>query len=137
MKTAIHFYFKEGKKDIEIISLREDSTPNSYQFQKGDKFWFSVDRYYPRTISDLKKDFRPDFVDDIVKANEEKDAKFGLNLFKIISIYRSMKENPNQKNSDCKYELTIEYTCKKVKIIRWKFWQTYKFKQFFKNIFNK
>ena len=134
MKTNIYIYLND-KDETEVTSIYSDSLIEP--FKKGDKFWLSWDELYPITIDRLRKEYKEYFVQSIYEKNKEKIQKFGNTQLKVVSVYRSLSHNSNNtcKGSDDEMDtLRLEYKCKFVKTIYWKFWQTYKFKKFLNKI---
>ena len=128
MKTNLHFYLND-KAETSITSFY-DCSGIIPAFKKGDRFYYSVEEILPRTISDLRTEFKEDFVKSIIVDNKNKAKLFNYTELKIISVYTSLKNDPNLDEDDV-HRLRIEYKCKKIKRIYWTFWKTYKFKQFF------
>jgi len=129
MRTSLYFYLND-KEETEITSIHNiDIVP----FKKGDKFWFTVEMLFPITINKWRKEYKENFINHICESHKEKE-KFNNSRFKIISVFNSLKYDINS-NDNNDHSIRIEYKCKKIKRIYWKFWRTYKFKQFFKNLF--
>jgi len=132
MKTNLTFYLND-KAETCITTIYDYQTAPI--FKKGYRFWFSVSDLYPKTISELSKEYKTTFVDSIIADNKEKIKNFNNTEFKIVSIYSEMKFDQNLSEN---HRMVIEYRCKKIKHFYWRFWDRYKFKQFFnlKNYFN-
>jgi hypothetical protein len=128
MKTSIHFY-KDDKEETAITSIYDLN--NFIPFEKGDTFWFSVDMLYPLTKTKLREKYKEAFVNSLISSHERLE-KMNNSKFKIVSVYKSFNYNGNSKSDEENHSLRIEYKCKRVNPIYWKFWKTYKFKQFFK-----
>ena len=131
MKTRITFY-TEDKTGSQYLGNIYD-VENQPNLKDGDKFWFNIDMMYPITLNQLREKYNEDFVQCCVKSHEEKQELRGL--YKIVHTYRELVYNPNTKDNEPDYSMVIEYKVKQIKRIYWKFWKTYKFKQFIKNLF--
>jgi len=128
MKISIHFYM-DDKDETPITSIYD--LTNFIPFEKGDTFWFSVDMLYPITKTKLREKYKSSFVDSIISSHEKLE-KMNNSRFKIVSVYKSLSYNGNIREDKERHSLNVEYKCKRVKRIYWRFWKTYKFKQFFK-----
>lgn len=130
MKTTISFWYKD--ECITTIYGDNDNPP----FKVGDTFWLSVEDMYPRRKNDLKAEgWKQEFIDRIVLSYEEMRKKYSNEKYRVVKIYRSLNVDPNSNDDAKHHKLNIEYTLKRVRRIYWKFWQTYRFKQFIKNLF--
>ena len=124
MRISIHFYLK-GKEETEIV--HEYDATHLFELKKGDHFWFSVSEMSPKAERELAEKLNVDIAAKVWKDNENLRIKFNNKEFKIVSVYRAVEKNINFDDS---VRLTLEYKCKIVKHIYWRFWRTYKFKQF-------
>lgn len=125
MKIRISFYLNDKSETNLTTIYNTDIIP----FKVGDKFWFSIEGLHPRTIDNLKKKWKEDFVNGLIKNNSEQQKLRGR--YKIISIYRALEHDPNKENDEDTNRLITEYKVKKVKIIYWRFWRKYTFKKWF------
>lgn len=127
MKTILHFYLND-KAETKITSFYDCKDVSI--FKNGYRFWFSVEKLFPKTITEFHKDFNEKFVDSIIEENNNLSDKFGNSEFKIVSTYSSLEYDQNMRGDD-NQRLIIEYKCKKLKHFYWGN-IPYKFKQFFK-----
>jgi hypothetical protein len=137
MKTTISFWLGKYPDEKDFFTIYDvDYNP----FQLGDKFWFEEEELWPKTISDLSSKFRESFVDSIIQSTKDRQSMRGK--YKIIQIHTSLKHDPNMIDREDfpSYKLSVEIHIKKIRVFYWwqlKFWNNYKFKQFFKNLKNK
>lgn len=127
MITTISFWLKD--ECITTVYGLNDFIP----LKNGDTFWLNVDEMYQPKKTLLRNDgWKEEFIDRIDDSYQEKRKKYGNEKYKVIKTYRSLTVDPNGKNDSDHHKLNVEYTVKKVKRIYWKFWQTYRFKEFIK-----
>ena len=91
---------------------------------------------YPVSVNKLKEQWTKDFVQSMCMEHEKLSKKFNNRKFKIISIYQVLEYNKNNQDEKDYYSLKVEYKCKILKTFyfKWKFWKTYKFKNFLKSL---
>jgi hypothetical protein len=123
MKMTAYFYLND-KQNTPICTMYDLTTMLPYKV--GDTFWYNSEELHPRKINELKKQYKDSFVNAYIEKINEKEKLRGK--YKVVRIYNDIKENNNHDDS---FSITYEFTCKKVKIIYWKFWKLYKFKKFF------
>lgn len=128
MKTEIAF------KD-EIIFEGNEYLP----FKKGDKFYFSAKRPYPKNITDYKdlmKGWKQEFIDSYLKQVDDFCNEYHIKQFKVKRISFSVTKDFSKFILDSSKGLETSQCIEVVEAIYWKFWKTYKWKNFWKNIFN-
>jgi hypothetical protein len=126
MKTNIHFYLND-KDSTQLVNIY-NATFNP--FNVGDKVWFDVIELYPKSINELSKQWKPDFVESYVNDIEERSKKFKNYRFKIVSGSKFIKDD---RNHDDNILLEIEYHCKYCQKFYWKWWYI---KYYIKKLFN-
>ncbi len=127
MKTRITFLMND-KQETEICTVYDAPF---IPFKKGDKFWFYMEMLYPVTVNRWRTErWKDDFIEKRQVDHEQKSNQL-LGRYKIVKVCNSLTYDINSKTDDGSHRCVIEYTCKPVKTIYWKFWQTYKFKKMF------
>jgi hypothetical protein len=130
MKIRVSFWTKIGKEEVEMVSIYDSPI---VPLKVGDKFWFSIDDPYPVTVNKKKSQWSEDWVKKWVTDIREKQVVL-RSRYKIKRVYNSITEDHNFSDENG-VRLVVEYHCVKSNPIYWKFWQTYKFKSFFKKLF--
>jgi len=125
MKTNAYFYVND-KNETRITTLY-DIDANSFKI--GDRFWFSVSMLFPVTLINMGKEFDSKFLKAFKEQHSKQAQEVGNTRFQIISKYTELVYDANYREDDKQHTLRIEYKCRAVKPIYWKFWKTYKFKE--------
>jgi hypothetical protein len=128
MKTTITIWHK----DNDAFTLYSDSAINYLPLQKGDKFYMNFEELSPIREGELRTQYAPTFVDYIKKDTNEKRGLYRHGEWEVVKVTKAFRIEQLREDT-----FTVEYHIKKVFKVYWKFWRLYKWKQFWKSLFNK
>lgn len=129
MRHYTSFYVK----DELVFDFRTDSPPKTYK--KGDLIFIYLNRLYPVTINNFRKKYNDDFIKHCVDKTIDTIDKYGNVELKVVKVYETIEKDFNnmlESNDDNQYMFRTEYQCEFHNTFTWKFWETYKFRKFFK-----
>jgi hypothetical protein len=118
----------------EVLFESEEHLP----LKKGDKFYFSMRSFYPKQekiYRDNNKNYPVKFIDQYLDHVNNECNKHHIHYFKVKKITFSVSKDYSKYLLDNSKGLNIIQSIVVVKVIRYEFWSTYKFKSFWKNLF--